>query len=317
LNVYDAGSDQKITEEETEMHKLIFRSGIAMALMIGVVTGSVYAQKAATPADWAVDLQSNYRVVSNVVYLTANNVELKLDIYAPRTTEAVPTFVYFHGGGWVGGAKESNVMRLMPYLEKGWAAVNVQYRLGGVSLAPAAVEDCLCALRWIIANAEEYGFDTNRLVTSGNSAGGHLALTTGMIPESSGLDRQCPGSEELEVAAIVNWYGITDVVDLLDGPNIKDYAVEWLGSQPNRVEIADRVSPLNYVSDALPPIISIHGDADPVVPYSHATRLHDALERAGVPNQLVTVPGGAHGGFDPEAMLEIYESVFDFLDEHL
>ena len=83
----------------------------------------------------------------------------------------------------------------------GWAVVNVEYRLGQVARAPAAVEDCLCALRWVIASAEEYGFDTERIVVTGNSAGGHLALTTGILPASAGLDRQCPGDEELSVAA--------------------------------------------------------------------------------------------------------------------
>jgi hypothetical protein len=48
----------------------------------------------------------------------------------------------------------------------------------------------------------------------------HLALTSAMIPATAGLDRQCPGTEELKVAAVVNWYGITDVVDLLAGPNM-------------------------------------------------------------------------------------------------
>ena len=83
----------------------------------------------------------------------------------------------------------------------GWNVVNVEYRLARVSGAPAAVEDCLCALRWIIRNAKQYNIDITKLVVSGSSAGGHLALTTGMIPPSAGLDRQCPGNEELKVAA--------------------------------------------------------------------------------------------------------------------
>ena len=155
--------------------------------------------------------------------------------------------MYFHGGGWVGGNKDANVLRLLPYLEMGWSVVNVSYRLGRVSLAPAAVEDCLCALRWVIQNAEEYNFDTSRIVVTGNSAGGHLALTTGMVPASAGLDRQCPGNEPLEVAAVINWYGITDVGDLLEGPNERTYAVEWMGSMSDRLEIARQVSPLTYV----------------------------------------------------------------------
>ena len=79
----------------------------------------------------------------------------------------------------------------------------------------------------------------NRLVVTGDSAGGHLALTTGMIPESEGLDRECPGVPLPKVAAIVDWYGITDVNDLLDGANRRNYAVQWLGSSPNRGDIAE------------------------------------------------------------------------------
>ena len=108
--------------------------------------------------------------------------------------------------------------------------VNVEYRLARTASAPAAVEACRCALRWVIQHAKEYGIDVNRLVVSGGSAGGHLALTTGMLPASAGLDRQCPGPDNLKVAAIVNWFGISDVNELLDGPNMKAYAVAWLGS---------------------------------------------------------------------------------------
>ena len=181
----------------------------------------------------------------------------------------------------------------------GWAVVNVEYRLGQVARAPAAVEDCLCALRWVIANAEQYGFDVERIVVTGNSAGGHLALTTGMVPASAGLDRQCPGDEELRVAAIINWYGITDVGDLLAGPNMKAYAVEWMGSRLDRQDIAARVSPLSYVRPGVPPVLTIHGDADPTVPYAHAVQLRTALDEAGVPNHLHTVPGGQTRGVQP------------------
>ena len=193
----------------------------------------------------------------------------------------------------------------------------MQYRLGNVSLAPAAVEDSLCALRWVVRNAEQYGFDPEKLVVSGNSAGGHLALTTGMIPSEAGLDRQCLGSETPDVAAIVNWYGITDVGDLLSGVNEKSYAVRWLGSQSNIHEIADRVSPLKYIRADLPPIITIHGDADPIVPYNHAVQLHRGLDQAEIVNQLLTVPNGLHGGFPADEMLRIYSSIFSFLDDNV
>jgi acetyl esterase/lipase len=269
------------------------------------------------PSTFAAEAQVGYRAIPNITYLTANNYEAKLDVYQPRG-QAVPqpTVLYFHGGGWTAGSKESSILTLLPYFEMGFNVVNVEYRLARVSLAPAAVEDCLCALRWVIHNAKEYNIDTSRIVVTGNSAGGHLALTTGMIPPSAGLDRQCPGPEELKVAAIVNWYGITDVADLLDGPNMKVYAVTWLGSRENRKEIAGRVSPLTYVRPGLPPILSIQGDADPTVPYSPSVRLHAALEKAGVPNRLITVPGGLHGNFKPEEYPHLYAEIRDFLAKH-
>ena len=296
------------------MHKF---STLLITVILSFSLSSAIAQLPDS-ASWAATVQNEFRVIPDITYLRANGVELKIDVYQSRNSEGpAPTFIYYHGGGWVGGSKESNVLRLLPYLEGGWAAVNVQYRLGNVSLAPAAVEDSLCALRWVARNADQYGFDIERLVVSGNSAGGHLALTSGMIPSEAGLDRQCLGSETPQVAAIVNWYGITDVNDLLHGVNEKSYAVRWLGSQPDMAEIAERVSPISYVRSDLPPVITIHGDADPIVPYNHAVQLHRSLDRAEVTNELVTVPNGGHGGFPANEMLRIYGSIFSFLNKNL
>jgi acetyl esterase/lipase len=191
--------------------------------------------------------------------------------------------------------------------------VNVEYRLADVSLAPAAVEDARCALRWVWTHAKEYNFDTTRIVVTGSSAGGHLALTTGMLPLSAGLDRQCQAAGEPKVAAIVNWYGITDVNDILSGVNEKRYAVEWFGSMLDREEIARRVSPLTYVRPGLPPVITIQGDADRTVPYSHSLRLRDALTKAGVTNELVTIPGGGHGNFPAAERQRAYATIDAFL----
>lgn len=289
---------------------------LAVALTATQFPAPAWGQLSET-ASWAAALASQYKITPNVTYLTANNWEARLDIYQPNNTSApTPTLLYIHGGGWVGGDRNSALFHVVPYLEMGWAVVNVSYRLARVSLAPAAVEDCRCALRWVASKAKEYNFDVNKLVVTGHSAGGHLSLTTGMLPVSAGLDRQCPGKEEPKVAAIINWYGITDVVDLLDGANMQQYAVTWLSSQPDREEIARRVSPLTYVRPGLPPVLTIHGDADLIVPYSHATRLHEALTKAGVPNQLLTIPGGKHGGFTREETLKIFATIRDFLTQH-
>ncbi|RPH36360.1 hypothetical protein EHM92_04620, partial [bacterium] len=63
----------------------------------------------------------------------------------------------------------------------------------------------------------------------------------------------------------------------------------------------------------LPPVLTIHGDSDKVVPYSHAVRLHKALDAAEVPNKLVTIPGGGHGGFTRGQMAGIFKEIREFL----
>ncbi len=279
-------------------------------------------------SDWTARMASQYQVMTDVTYLTADGYESKLDVITPHDRSGrLPTLLYIHGGGWVWGDKGGSILWLLPYLEMGFAVVNIEYRLARVALAPAAVEDGRCALRWVLSNADSYGFDVDRIVVSGHSAGGHLALTTGMLPASAGLDRRCPvrnpaGGEadahepEMRVAALVNWYGITDVADLVSGPNAKTYAVAWMGGRADWRAVAERVSPLSYVRSGLPPILTIHGDADDIVPFNHAVRLHQALDRVGSPAKLHTIKEGGHGGFSVEESLAAHRVIREFLIEH-
>jgi acetyl esterase/lipase len=293
----------------------------------------VLALVAVTPAQQASDLQASValfqkvRTVPNIVYARANGWEGKLDVYAQRTPQnspPTPVVIFIHGGGWVQGTKEGSMVRgVLPYIAMGYSVVNVEYRLANVSLAPAAIEDCRCALRWVVAHAKDYNLDVNRIVISGESAGGHLALTTGMIPASAGFDRTCFTTTEPQVAAIVDFFGITDIADLLDGPNKKPfpeswpYTVQWLGNQPNRADVAKASSPLTYVRAGGPPTISIHGDADPLVPYAHSTRLQEALQNAGVAHELVTIPSGGHGNFSTPEWQRAFAAVEKFLSTQL
>ena len=289
---------------------------LVVAVLVPAFAAPVAQAQLSESADWAISVGREFRTMPNVTYLTANGWEGKLDIHVPRGDGPHPAFIYFHGGAHVFGSKESSFLTLLPYLEMGWAVVNVEYRLAPMAHAPAAVEDCLCAVRWVIENGADHNIDASRLVLTGNSAGGHLALAAGMIPSSTGLDRQCPGAP-IEVAGIVNWYGITDVLERLEGPHSRPGTVQWFGSNPDRRELAQFLSPLTYVREGLPAIITIHGDADPRIPHTQALRLHEGLEGAGVPNRLITIPGGGHGGFSQEEMVRSYAAIGEFLGQHV
>src|SRR5437773_8865723 len=159
---------------------------ILLLAVLSLVSSTAFAQLTPSAA-WAAHAANQYQVAANITYLTASNYELKLDVYSRRgTTTPQPTVVYFHGGFWAAGSKEGSLMSLIPWMEMGWNVVNVEYRLARVAPAPAAVEDCLCALRYVAAQAKTYNIDTSRIVVTGESAGGQLPVTTGMMPDSEG-----------------------------------------------------------------------------------------------------------------------------------
>lgn len=303
--------------ENSKMIKIL-----SFVITLSFLLGINYAAKAQASNENLLRIADRYWMQPDVVYGGANNTALKLDVWYPRDNpNPTPTLVYIHGGGWIFGSKEGSVYQFLPYLEKGWRVVNVEYRMAGNSLAPGAVEDTRCALRWIYRNAKQFNFDTTKIVLTGHSAGGHLSLITGMLPDKTPLDNRCYADEKygdvkMKVAAIINWYGITDVNDLIQGVNLKNYAVMWMGSMANASETAKTVSPLTYVREGLPPILTIHGDKDDVVPYTHATRLKDALDKAKVPNKLHTVKNGGHGMFELKEYVSANEEIWKFLKEH-
>jgi len=290
---------------------MLARFALSASLMI-TCAAPAFAQLSPS-ADWAVHFANQYQMAPNITYRNASNQDLKMDIYSRRgVTTPQPTIIYMHGGFWVAGNKEAAITAIMPWLEMGWNVVNVEYRLGAVALAPAAVDDCFCALKFVVAQSKMYNIDTNRIVVTGESAGGHLALSLGIIPESAGLGKDCPGAQP-KVAAVINWFGITDVADVIDGPNRQQAAARWFGEMTNRMEVAKRVSPLTYVRAGLPPIITVHGDSDTTVPYPEAVKLHQELAKLNTPNQLITIPGGKHGGFTADERTRIYVTIRQFL----
>lgn len=165
--------------------------------------------------------------------------ETVLDILQPKApaTGKRPGVLCIHGGGWINGTKEDFLPSCLPYLEQGFVAANVEYRLANVAAAPAAVTDVLKAAQWFRRNASKYDVDPKRIVVTGGSAGGHLALMVGLTPKSAKL------GPPAKVAAVINFYGITDVADQLEGPHMQKYAVTWVPEQPGRLELAHRVSP--------------------------------------------------------------------------
>lgn len=305
----------------------------ALAACLAVLSAvSAIAQERPSWA-WAAGAQGLYRTLPDITYSVADGYENKLTIYKRRDTgrEAQPTLIYLHGGGWTSGSKEASEMSIIPWLELGWNVVNVDYRLSGTALAPAGLEDSICALRWVAANAERQSFDVNRIVLSGDSAGGQLAVMAGMATTGSEFDKNCllanpptrgnetatptttPASGPLpQVLAIVNWYGNSDLADSLETRG----EMGWFRGVEDAPGLAKRLSPVFNIRQGLPPLVTIHGSDDPQVPFDYSVRLTRGLHEAGVATKLITVPGGGHGGFDFEERVQVWTELRAFLKEH-
>ena len=231
--------------------------------------------------------------------------------YFSMGTEARPTLLWIHGGGWIAGDKASEIPQLIPYLQRGWNVVNMNYRQGAAT-APNAADDVMCAYQRVIEILIASDMPTDQIVVSGSSAGGHLALIAGMLNS----DGEHPCQVATPPKAIVNWFGITDIeaVQAFLGKTRPEgnYAAMWIGNSDRVAEISSRYSPLFLVSENTPPIITIHGDSDTVVPYEQATALHESL---GTTNRLVTIKGGNHGGFSDDQYQNAYQAIFQFIDD--
>ena len=290
------------------------------ALMIRLLLSGLLGLAVLSPApssaqSWVQTAGDDYDVQANVIYREVAGWRGMLDIYRPGAGgDAAPTLVWFHGGGWTRGSKEAEFLYVLPYLARGWSVVNVEYRLASAAGAPAAAEDAVCALRWIGAHGRRYGLSLDRLVVSGISAGGHLALMAAFAPADSRLAASCRDTPGVNVTAVVNWFGPSDVAPLLEGPHALPQAVEWFTGRRADEGLIAEVSPITQVRPGLPPVLTVHGTADDEIPYDLSVRLHAALQAAGVPERLVGIEGAAHGAFGPGRTATAYEAIWRFLE---
>lgn len=117
--------------------------------------------------------------------------DIPLRLYRPRGSSAaqgLPVLVYFHGGGWVIGDRDTHDVLCRELANgSGCAVVSVDYRLAPEHRFPAAADDALAATRWVHAHAAELQLDGTRIAVGGDSAGGNLAAVVALQARGSAL----------------------------------------------------------------------------------------------------------------------------------
>jgi acetyl esterase/lipase len=205
----------------------------------------------------------------------------------------MPAVVFIHGGGWQSGDKYPS--QVSSLAQRGFFAVSINYRLSGVAIFPAAVEDCKCAVRWLRANATKYNVDPTRIGVWGGSAGGHLALMVACTDETSGIEGNGGwNTYSSRVQAVCSYYGPTDLSRMQDGGDAAAPA-RFLGGSPlEKPESYKLASPVNYVTPDDPALLMVHGESDRVVPYAQSVIMRDEYFKLGLKVELVKVLNAGH-----------------------
>lgn len=280
---------------------------------------------------------------------------LTLDIYLPPTSlrrprAGFPLVVQIHGGGWMIGDKRVS----RPFVDwpsvlaslaaRGYVVAAIDYRLSREATFPVQAQDVKASIRWLRLNASKYGINARRILTWGESAGGHLAALAAvscgaraLAPRDAknifGITSDVTSNKVSEcVQGGIAWYGAFDMVTLQAqardahalSRDDRD-APEWrllgcFASECGTSRLA-AASPITYVDRKDPPMLLIVGSADTTVPTQQTLDMAARLATMSVKHELIVLPGVNHEfiGKTPEvtreASLKALAATFSFIDE--
>jgi dipeptidyl aminopeptidase/acylaminoacyl peptidase len=118
------------------------------------------------------------------------------------------------------------------------------------------------------------------------------------------------------VQAVVNVFGPTDMAACYHTSSVAWIFRLVMGGTPDEVpETYRAASPISYVSEDDPPVLTIQGDRDLLVPLAQATALDEKMKSADAPHTLLILEGQGHG-FGGEYRQQELDAMWNFFDEH-
>jgi acetyl esterase/lipase len=216
-------------------------------------------------------------------------------------------------------------MPMAPFVERGFAVASLDFSPASKARFPGQVHEIKAAIRFLRAQAKQYGYAAERIGVAGASSGAHLAALVGTSNGHAELEGTLGDhrDESSDVHAIVSYFAATNLTTILAqstpfGLNIRAPALtRLLGAAPKDAEqLARLASPVFQVDRGDPPLLLLHGDQDPQMPINQSHELEGAYEREGLEVEFIVVHGAAHGGNAFYAAGNV-ERVASFLGTHL
>lgn len=242
------------------------------------------------------EVPANVKVIQDIVYKETAEKTLKLDIYHFDSLDTPrPLLVFIHGGSWKKGNKDDYLPYLVDYVKKGYVTATVAYRFSQEAIFPAALDDVVCAVKWLKSNAQDYHIDPNKVAVIGGSAGGHLAMLLGYHGNDPDYQGACDSTEvDASVQAVVNLYGPVDLTTdfAINHPSVH----QLMGAEysPASKAAYEAGSPINFITPDDPPTLTFHGTIDEIVPVVQADMLDEALKKEQVPSYYHRLEGWPH-----------------------
>jgi acetyl esterase/lipase len=234
---------------------------------------------------------------------------LKMDILIPEPVGKRTIVVYVPGGGFVVSAKES-ALNLRTYVaEAGFVVASVEYRTtrDGANYRDG-VEDIKTAIRYLRANAGQYGIDAGTVAVWGESAGGYLAAMVGVTNDNSSFSARDNLNQSSDVQGVIDDFGASDISKIaadFDAATQRavytnEGIVNYIGKASATSTLDPGIAttaanPITYIHANAPPFLIFHGNQDRMVSPSQTLILSDALVAAGARSKRYVVDGAAHG----------------------
>ncbi len=231
------------------------------------------------------------KTAENIVYANSQS----LALYVPQKSVRRTAIIFVHGGGFTSGSRHDLSGHAKLFADGGFVTASVDYRLAPEHPAPAAQDDVIAAVRWIVDGGGGRGLAINRVILVGYSAGATISMMTALKHKS-------------EIAAVVALAGVSDLAALRAATphaKLKSDIDAYVGAMG-----ADAVSPIAQDLSNAPPLFLIHGKKDALVPISQSLALATKLKAAGNKMLFKVVPKVGHEVFLPNrALAEILRDI--------